>query len=228
MMKRNRHPQRKNEMLHKVMRECAVTMRIPLFLNTVTAILTGTLGIVTANIIENFANAAFELNLLLGIKNAIALAVCLTAVVFIAPALRMVSDFIMLKDALRHDNIVFGHYLDKDPEKERTFNSGEVQYKLEDAPNDLRIYWINLMSKLLSFPFCFGYLLYCSGKISWLLTGVMVLLAAIKLLLPLFFKEPLAEFNRQEKQYLAMRRDYESDAVTNLHIIKMWGIKNLF
>ena len=53
----------------------------------------------------------------------------------------------------------------------------------------------------------------------------MVLLAAIKLLLPLFFKEPLAEFNRQEKQYLAMRRDYESDAVTNLHIIKMWGIK---
>ena len=225
-MKINRHPQKKNQMLSKVMKECASALGFPLFLNTVTAILTGTLGIITANTLGNFADAAFDLNLSLGLKNTIALIICLIAVVFIAPGLGMFSDFVMLKDALRHDNIVFGHYLDKDPEKEMALNSGEIQYQLEDAPNDLRIYWINLISKLLSFPFCLGYLLYCSGKISWLLTGLMFLLTAIKLFTPLFFKEPLAKFDRKEKKYLAMRRDYESDSVTDPHIIKIWGIKN--
>lgn len=224
-MKVNRHSKRKKQTLSKVMEECAGALGFPLFLNTVTAILTGTFGIVTANTLGNFTDAVFDLNLSLGVKDAAVLAVCLIAVVFIAPGLGMLSDFVMLKDALRHDNIVFGHYLEKEPEKERTLNSGELQYQLEDAPNDLRIYWINLMSKLLSFPFCFGYLLYGSGKISWLLTGILFLLTAVKLLIPLFFKKPLAGFDRQEKKYFAMRRDYESDAVTDPHLIKIWGIK---
>lgn len=226
MMKINGHQRRKQQTLSKVMKECAGALRLPLFLNTVTAILTGTLGIVTANTLGNFADAVFELNISLGFQNAIILAICIIAVVLIAPGLGMLSDFIMLKDALRHDNIVFGHYLDKDPEKAMTLNKGEVQYQLEDAPNDLRIYLVSILSKILSFPFCLGYLLYCSGRISWLLTGFMFLLVAIKLVTPLFFKESLAKFDRQEKEYLTVRNGCEADAITAPHMIKLLGIKN--
>lgn len=226
MMKTKGQRQRKQQMLSKAITECAGTLRLPIFLNTVTAILTGTLGSITANTLGNFADAVFEQNISLGFQNVLILAVCIIAVVLIAPGLGLLSDFIMLKDALRHDNIVFGHYLDKDPEKAMAFNRGEVQYQLEDAPNDLRIYLVNILSKILSFPFCLGYLLYCSGKISWLLTGLMLLLTVIKLVTPLFFKESSAKFDRQEKSYLATRNGYEADVITAPHMIKLWGIKN--
>lgn len=226
MMKINGHQPGKRQTASEALKECACALRFPIFLNTVTAILTGTLGIVTADTLGNFADAVFERNISLGFQNVMILAICIIAVVMIAPGLGLLSDFFMLKDALRHDNIVYGHYLDKDPEKAMAFDRGEIQYQLEDAPNDLRIYLVNILSKILSFPFCLGYLLYCSGRISWILTGFMFLLTVIKLVTPLFFKEPSAKFDRQEKEYLAVRNGYEADVITAPHMIKLWGIKN--
>lgn len=226
MMKISGHQPGKRQTVSEVIKECAGTLQFPIFLNTAAAILTGTLGSVTANTLGNFADAVFEGNISLGFQNVMILAICIIAVVLIAPGLGLLSDFFMLKDALRHDNIVYGHYLDKDPEKAMAFDRGEIQYQLEDAPNDLRIYLVNILSKILSFPFCLGYLLYCSGRISWLLTGFMFLLTVIKLVTPLLFKEPSAEFDRQEKEYLAVRNGYEADVITAPHMIKLWGIKN--
>ena len=54
----------------------------------------------------------------------------------------------------------------------------------------------------------------------------MFLLTVIKLVTPLFFKEPLAKFDRQEKEYLAVRNGYEADVITTPYMIKLWGIKN--
>ena len=226
MMKINGHQPGKRQTVSEVLKECACALRFPIFLNTVVAILTGTLGSVTTNTLGNFADAVFERNISSGFQNVMILAICIIAVVLIAPGLGLLSDFFMLKDALRHDNIVYGHYLDKDPEKAMAFDRGEIQYQLEDAPIDLRIYLVNILSKILSFPFCLGYLLYCSGRISWLLTGFMFLLTVIKLVTPLLFKEPSAKFDRQEKEYLAVRNGYEADVITAPHMIKLCGIKN--
>ena len=127
--------------LHKVLRECANAMRLPVFLNAVTLILSGTVGVTAADILGRFADAAFEQNLTLGMKNVMVLAVCIMLLVFAAPAIEMIENFVMLKAALCHDIVVFGHYLDKKPDRERLLNKGELQYELEDAPNTLRIQW---------------------------------------------------------------------------------------
>ena len=222
MRAKNKHMKKKT--LAPILHECSRAMCLPLLLNTIVAILSGTFGIIIANTIGNFADDVFQLNLSLGFQNILLLGLCIFAVVFITPGIGMLSDFIMLKSALRHDNIVFEHYLDKDPEKEKLFNHGEIQYELEDAPINLRIYWVSIFSKILSIPFCLVYLLYCSGQISWFLTILMFLLTALKLVIPLFFKEKLAAYDRQEKKYLAMRRDYETDAITTPHIVKLFGI----
>ncbi len=224
-MKIDSNQLKRKQALAKVLKECACAMRLPLFLNTITMILVGVLGIITANTLGKFADAAFNLNLSLGLNNMMVLAGCILSVVIVTPALGLLSDIIMLKNALHHDNIVIGHYLDKDPEKKKEQDSGETQYQLEEAPNELRIYWVNLFSKMIALPICFGYLIYCSGQINWILTGLLFLLALLKVLTPLFFKEKLAEFDRQEKRYLAKRRGYESDVVKNPYIIKLLGIK---
>ena len=161
MKKINSRQPKQKHLLSKVMKECACALRFPLLLNTVTAILTGVVGVAAANKLGKFADAVFQLNLPLSLRNIVALAACMAAVVFVVPGLGLLSDFVMLKSALRHDTIVFGHYLDKEPQKAMALNRGELQYQLEDAPNELRIYWVNLLSKLLSLPFCLGYLLYC-------------------------------------------------------------------
>lgn len=150
MMKINGRQQRKQQTLSKVMKECAGALRFPIFLNTVAAILTGTLGSVTANTLGNFADAVFERNISLGFQNVMILAICIIAVVLIAPGLGLLSDFFMLKDALRHDNIVYGHYLDKDPEKAMTFNRGEIQYQL-----DINRFHVSVNSYKIGYPFVF-------------------------------------------------------------------------
>lgn len=210
---------------YSVWQECADAMRIPIFLNAVTEILTSTLLVVTANTLGKFADAALNLDLKLGLENVIVLAVCILLTVLVAPLFGLLGNFNMLKQALRHDNIVFGHYFDKEPEKAMALDSGQLQYELESAPNELRIQMVLILSKALALPICMGYLLYNAGRISWLLTGIMLLLAAVRLIVPMLFRTKLAELDRNEKTYFRNRRGYEVDVTANPHIIKLWGLK---
>lgn len=215
---------KKNER-SKVYRECADTMMVPVLLNAANTILNGILGVVTANILGSFADKVFALDLTLGARDVVRLLICIAMVVFVAPAIGLIGDFIMLNKSLYHDNVVFGHFLDKEPEKEKRFDIGEVQYELEDAPNTLRIQWVTIMSKAAALPFCVGYLLYCAGKISWLLTGCMFLFSAIRLVVPIWFKEKMAAYDKLEKSYQAKRRNYEADIVSKPYMLKLLGIQ---
>ena len=46
------------------------------------------------------------------------------------------------------------------------------------------------------------------------MAGLLFAIAAAKLTVLFFFKEKLAEYDRQEKTYQAKRRDYEADIVS--------------
>ena len=96
MMKINGYQPGKRQTVSEVIKECAGTLRFPIFLNTAAAILTGTLGSVTANTLGNFADAVFEGNISSGFQNVMILAICIIAVVLIAPGLGLLSDFFML------------------------------------------------------------------------------------------------------------------------------------
>lgn len=216
----------KNEKLamHKVFQECAHAMRVPLFMSVLSAVLTAVLGMVTADTLGKFADAAFALDFSMGVENAVSLVVCLVFVIFAVPAVGMFSDFIMFQESLRHDSIVFGHYLDKRIEKAMALKGGEMQYELEDAPNTLRIQWVRLLGKAVALPLCLIYFLYCVGKISWTAAGLMLAITAAKLVVPMLFKQKLARYDREEKIYQAKRRDCESDIMTRPYMIKLWGI----
>ena len=215
----------KDKFFGRVLKECAHVMFLPLLLNTIANILTAILGVVTANVLGNFTDAALNFNLSLGIDSAVLLVACILFVVFAVPALGFMSDFVMLKYALRHDNVIFGHYLDMEPEAAAQLSSGEAQYELEDAPNTLRIQWVTLMSKMLSLPFIFGFLLIFGGGISWLLTGLIFLLGIIRVAIPLLLNKKIGEYDRKEKSYQAKRREYESDIFEHSYILKHFNIQ---
>lgn len=217
----------KNEKLemYKVLKECAHAMCVPLFISVFLAVLTTILGIVTADTLGKFADAAFALDFSMGVENVVSLLVCLVFVIFVVPIVGMFSDFMMFQKSLCHDGIVFGHYLDKRIEKAIALKGGETQYELEDAPNTLRILWVRLLGKAVALPLCLGYFLYCVIKISWVVAVLMLAIGTIKFMMPILFKERLALFDKREKAYQAKRRDCESDIITRPDMIKLWGIR---
>lgn len=215
---------KRNAVLKKVYKDCACYMKIPVLITVIMTVATNVLGVATADTLANFTDAAFNLNFSVGIENGIMLACCVLFVVIGIPLLGFLSDFIMLKEALRHDVVVFNQYLDKNIEGGEERNTGELQFELEDAPNTLRIQWTDIWGKLIALPCCLGYFLYCIGKIHWIFTWLLLLLALIRMIFPLFFKEKLAEYDREEKKYQAIRRDYESDILTHPHLINTWKI----
>ena len=225
---KNSENQKEEKMKRTVIKDCFFAMRTPVVLKAIAEGIVGVLGVMTADVVGEFADAAFNLDLTLGIRRIFVLVACILATVFIAPAIGLWGDFSMLKHALRHDNFVFGRYLDKKPDRARVFDSEEMQYQLEDAPNSLRIQWVVISSITLSLPISIGFFLYFSGNISWLMTGLMFVLALIKLISPIIFKDKLAGYDRLEREYRTKRRAFESDITTNPSLIKLWGLQNSF
>ncbi len=209
---------------HRVLAECAHLMCIPILINAVAEVFMSTLLVVTANTLGKFTEAAFNLDIAFAVRNIWLLIGCIMLSVTVAPLLALWGDFIMLKYALRHDIVIFDHFFDKEPECVAGLKSGELQYELEDAPNSLRIEMVILLSKAIAVPLCLGYLLFYSGRVSWLLTGLLFLLAAARLVIPVLFRKKLAQSDAAAKAYYAKRRGYEADIISSPHLIKLWGI----
>lgn len=131
----------------------------------------------------------------------------------------------MFKQSLRHDLTVFHRYLQKEAERAGELDNGEVQYELEDAPCQLRIQWVVLLSKGISLPICLGYLLFCAGSISWTMTAMLLAVTAIQLLTPLIMQSALGDCDREEKAYRAARRSCETDIVASPHTVRLWSLQ---
>lgn len=217
----SKYPMRK-----KVLTECAYIMSLPVCLQTIVEILAGLLGILTANTLGSFADAVFQLDISIGSHAAIRLLFCILATVFLSPAIGMFSDYIMFKKSLRHDKAVFCRYLKKCAEIAMDSDNGKTQYELEDAPCQLRIQWVVLLSKTISLPICLGYLLFCAGSISWTMTILLLALTAIQLITPLALRSIIATCDKKEKAYQATRRSYESDITVNPYILKLWNLQD--
>lgn len=216
---------KKNAVMRQVFAECAVSMWIPVLFQMFVEMADSILGVVTADTLGEFADAAFALELGAGIHNIILLVLCMAAVVFASPALELLGNFIMLERSLKHDNLVAGHYLDQEPEAAKAREGGEAQYQLEDEPLTLRIQWVRICSKALALPVCTACLLYCAGSVNRLLTVLMFALAGVRLVTPVALKNRLAAFDRAEQVYYAKRRSYEKDIVSNCLSVRLLGIR---
>lgn len=148
-----------------VFRDCLKAMFMPLVLLSASNLLARLLSVLTASVFGDFADAVFAMDRSIGLRSVLILAACILATVVLAPAVSMLGNFSMLRNALRHDNVIFGRFLRQDMQKALEGDLGELQYQLEDAPNDLRIYWINIMSQALALPIGWAYLLWWAAPV---------------------------------------------------------------
>lgn len=209
----------------EVFRDCAEAMFLPLMMIAIGNLLTELLYVLTASIFGDFADAVFAMDTSIGLRNVLFLALCILATAVFVPVFGMFGNFVMLRNALRHDNTIFGRFLQGDMQKVLASDLGEIQYQLEDAPNDLRIYWVNILGQMLALPIGWAYLLYRAGQISWLLTAIMVAVSLLKLAVSFFLRKRIAIGDKAEQAYNATRRAYETDITRKPYLIKLWGLK---
>ena len=215
-------------LINRILRECEGAMRAPVLLHALANLLTGALSVLTANILGEFADAAFALDLSMGLSKALALALCILAIVGIAPFFTMLGNFSMLKHALSHDNIIFARLFNMKADAVTGIDPGALQYQLEDAPSMLRIHWVVIASTALVMPISWGYLIHSAGNISPLLMTIMIGASLLRLLVPLVLRGRLACYREQEQSYKTSRRAYETEITQKPHVIKLWQLKAPF
>lgn len=182
--------------------------------------------ILTAKILGNFTDAVFELDIAYARENIMRLLVCISLTVFILPLLGLICNIYMLKGALLHDRIISSRFLDKEYKKAMELNEGEVQYRLENDPNNFRIYWMDVATNIIVTPISAGVLLHNTLSINIWFGISAVCISLLKLFIPAFIRRVESKFDRENREYLTGVRAYETEIVRQPHIIRLFTLKD--
>jgi len=209
-----------------VYKDCKKAMNPALMIYAINSILSGGLTVYTASILGKFTDAVFNLDFSYGISNFLKLAIIIGVNIFVLPISSMIAELSMFRNALRHDRLVYGRFLDKTYESIMKIDAGEVQYHLEQDATDFRCYWVDLWVKFLSIPLTLLYLLYNALQISCLFTVIVFAISSIKLTIPMVIKKIQAKYDKQVREYKTSVRVYETEITKKPHIIKLYGLAN--
>jgi len=127
--------------------DVAKAMTFPLLLNIFPELAEGYAGLFIAGILGSFSDAIFSIDTDYAISNIWKLLLAFGFSIFIVPLMHLFCAVFMLKGALYHDRVVLGRFLDKEYQKAMEMDVGEVQYRLENDPNEMRYYWMEVLTK---------------------------------------------------------------------------------
>lgn len=208
--------------------DCRKAMMPSTFFYSLEDCITGLLAVYTANVLGEFADAVFRLDLRFGLANVWKLLLCIGITVLIIPAIGLVGEVLMFSNALRHDRLIFGRFFDKTYAEAMRIEEGEVQYRLEKDPNEFRYNWKEIIKKITAIPAALVYLLYSALQISRSFTLIVFGISLIKLMVPTAVKKLNAKYDRETREYNTRVRTYESEIIRNPYVTKIYGLKNAF
>ncbi|QSX05751.1 ABC transporter ATP-binding protein [Sedimentibacter sp. zth1] len=208
--------------------DLAKTMTVPLVFNLIEQVIASILTVYTAKVLGSFADSIFTLNIEYGLNNIKKIMICILIYVIVIPFIDLVCKITMLKGALAHDRILYARFLNKEYRNAMKLEAGEVQYRLEDDPIDFRGYWMNIITKYITVPLTFVYVLSNSLKISVYFTMLIFAISLIKLFVPMFTAKLESKYDLKNRQYNTSVRVYETEIATKSCALKMINIANAF
>lgn len=217
-----------NCLKRNIYNDCRQAMAPAVICYALNDILGAIIGVYTAVVLGKFADAVFNLDISYGIANFWTLILCLSITVFLIPIFRTLGEILMFSDSLKHDMMIIRRFFSKNCESVMKFDEGETQYRIEEDPNDFRISWVNQIVKASSIPFALIFLLYNAIRISWMYTIFVFALSAIKVFVPLYFKNRQAIYERQTAEYDMRVRIYETELASKPYNIKLFGLSDFF
>lgn len=184
--------------------------------------------IYTAGVLGDFSNAVLRLDVSYGLLHFRRLLICMLCIVVLVPLLSMLGDVRMLSDALKHDRLVFGRFLDKQPSEAMRFEQGEFRNRLEDDPLGLRGTWVQLVTDGISLPASFLYLAYGAFPVSAAYTCMVLGISLLKLTVPLAVRNLQANYDLEDREYRDRVRAYELEIAGKAYGVKLYGLSQAF
>lgn len=198
---------------------------VPICLSVFQACLQGFLSVKYANIFGNFADAVFALNFAEGLRDIYSFLVALLITVLLIPALAFVNDVVLVKNALSHDRKVLGRFLNKSCDAVNKIQAGDMLNRLNEDPNELRIELIFIFSSALMIPPTAVYLIFNVVSISLEYFGIVLAVSLIQFLVPVLVKKAEKKYHKEEKEYNAVVRSYETDIADRAYLVNLFGMR---
>lgn len=215
---------RKSSLKHMILGDCHKAMRLAVVFHILCTCLIGVLSVSSAGILGDFADAVLNMDMAYGMQNAAKLSVCILLTVVFIPILELFGNRIMLKNALRHDRMVLGRFLDKRYLDVKKLDAGDIQHRLEWDPCDLRIYWVNVIVNFCMVFVTTAFLGYAVRDIYWGFTVCAASLMLIKICVPAALKKIQAKYDRKTREYQTSIRAGEAEITEKPHAIRLLGL----
>ena len=132
----------RDELKKRIYADCRQAMTPALLLYIFSAGIGGVMSVYTAGLLGEFADAVLEVHVSHGMLYFQKLICCLGISIIVVPLISMLGEVVMFINCLRHDRLVYAHFLDKKYEEAIKIDEGEAEYRLEMDPIELRVYWL--------------------------------------------------------------------------------------
>ncbi len=211
-----------------VYRDCRKAVRISTLLHFVGELIGGTIVILIADRLGSFADSIIGSNLSLGMDQVGPLLFYLMISILAVPAFGLLGNLALLKAAFTHEYMLLERFLDKTHETATAIDEGKVSIRLEDDAVDLRCYWVLILSKLFSLPFRIIFVLWFSLRIHPLFTVFVIMIALLKLLVPIFVRKLEGRYDQETREYNAQMKTYETEILRSPYMVKLLGLMQPF
>ena len=184
---------------------------IPILISIVSSCMENLLLVRSADILGNFADTVFALDLSAGLQNLESFVIVLALTIVAVPALHFVGDVILVKFAMSHDRMVLSRFLDKRCDAIGKVDAGDMLNRLDDDPNDLRLELLAICTSIIIIPITATYLIVYVLKISLIYFIIVLFISLVKFIVPILVKKAQKKYHRETKEYESSVRAAEND-----------------
>lgn len=203
-------------------------MYLPLGFNLFSGFLGEMISIITASIMGTFTEAVFQYNNQYVFNNLGKLILCILGTVILIPIIDLIGNVFMLKGALKHDRILFHHFLNKKCEDVAKIDSGSFQYRMENDPIDYRYYWMEILNHGIITAIILPIALLMIFRANMILALIVTMTSIIKLILPFCIRKWEAEYDAKGREYQTKLRSYEMGLLMKPSMLRILGLWEAF
>lgn len=139
------------------------------------------------------------------------LLLCILSGTLVLPMVGLLGNYFLFMDALRHDRFIFDKYFRMPYEVQRKVSLGEVEYRVENDPNQFRLTLVFMVRYILCTVAALPAIFVVLAKTDPLMLLIVVCLSVIKWLVAGRMGKLSAEGIRAEREFNTQLRKYEMD-----------------
>ena len=208
------------ELKKTVYSDCAKSMWKALIFNVISECCEVLVVVLIAGYLGKYAYAIINGEAITDNSILIRVIFSLLFMIFAVPIIDFIKNLLMLNGSLQHDRYLYRHYLQMEYTKVREIEPGEIQYRLENDPIDLRFYWMEIITKYVVTSVAIIFLEIQSINISGGYTIIVMGISVSRFIIPILLHRYEKKYDKQMREYESMTRVLENEYFSELSFIK--------